>query len=61
MLNVIGLVLAFIDLWLIATTFSITATAEDRSTLFILIPLCTLAAVMCFYFANRRDTSKLAK
>ena len=61
MLNVIGLVLAFVDLWLVATVFSITATAEDRTVLFILIPICTLATVMCFYFANRRDPSKLAK
>ncbi len=61
MLNVIGLVLAFVDLWLVATVFSITATAEDRTVLFILIPICTLATVMCFYFANRQDTSKLAQ
>ena len=61
MLNVIGLVLAFVDVWLVATVFSITATAEDRTVLFIIIPLCTLATVTCFYFANRCGTSKLAK
>ena len=61
MLNVMGLILAFVDVWLVATVFSITATAEDRTVMFILIPLCTLATAMCFYFANRRGTSKLAK
>ncbi len=61
MLNVIGLILAFVDLWLVATVFSITATADDRTVLFVLIPICTLAVVMCFYFANSRGNSKLSQ
>lgn len=55
MLNVIGLVLAFADLWLMATTFSATATADDRLSLYLLVPFWTLATVASFSSAHRRN------
>ncbi len=60
MLNVIGLLLAFIAAWLIAATFSLTATPENQQTLFVLIPLFAIAAAGCFYFANRKQKIKSA-
>ena len=55
MLNIVGLVAAFIDLWMISGLFSSTAEPEARATLYVIVPLWTLATAACFYFANRQN------
>ncbi len=61
MLNVFGLILAFIDLWLIATIFSSTATDQDRAVIYVVAPIAILITLACFYFANRPAKSSNPK
>ncbi len=60
MLNVLGLILLFIDAWLFTATFSSTLEPNDRTTLYIVIPFWTLLTIACFYIANRRPKTTIS-